>query len=452
MKVLSIFIGAAFLLFLLFSGTSNLTIQASSNAFNVSPNGKDANPGTEDKPWRTIQHAADTLQPGQTVYIHQGVYHESVTTTIGGNATQGPIVFINSPGEKPVIDGTGVNDFNTGFIVNQSYIKIIGLEIQNWNDTGIWVENAGYVEISDCIVHHVTNGIGFADGTHHFELNRVEAHDFVLYGFDASPSGGADCHHGVFNHCVAHSGRDPDQNVDGFALGHGTQHDFKFNDCKVYEVYDGFDISARNTTLTGCDAHHCWNSGYKIWQDQVSLINCLSYRNESANVELDWDEKPGTVTLQNCTLIGAGTFNIWINNSTDSLQMFNTILAGGENIGLAFEQKNAKNYRGDYNLFQNTNPDRVIAVGYEDEFSTDQFRSGAWTTYSGQDQHSKVVVSLSQLFRDPSRDDFHLTTNSPAIDQGTTSGVPPEDFEGNSRPFGKKPDIGAYEYSMNEKE
>ncbi|HAX97966.1 MAG TPA: hypothetical protein DCY12_03505 [Candidatus Atribacteria bacterium] len=59
------------------------------------------------------------------------------------------------------------------------------------------------------------------------------------------------------------------------------------NHCLTYEVFDGFDISAHNTSLYGCEAHHCWNSGYKIWEDQVQLVNCLSYRNQSANVELD---------------------------------------------------------------------------------------------------------------------------------------------------------------------
>jgi len=32
-----------------------------------------------------------------------------------------------------------------------------------------------------------------------------------LYGFDVSPSGGADCYNGTFNDCIAHTGRDPQQ-------------------------------------------------------------------------------------------------------------------------------------------------------------------------------------------------------------------------------------------------
>ena len=60
-------------------------------------------------------------------------------------------------------------------------------------------------------------GIGLSAGTHDFEINRVEAHHFSLYGFDASPDG-TDCYNGTFNDCVAHTGRDAEANVDGFAL------------------------------------------------------------------------------------------------------------------------------------------------------------------------------------------------------------------------------------------
>ena len=119
-------------------------------------------------------------------------------------------------------------------------------------------------------------GIGVTDGAHDFVLNRVVMHHFSLYGFDASASGGAVCYNGTFNDCIAHTGRDLAQNVDGFALGHGTQHDFVFNRCIVYNIYDGFDISSKNTTLNRCLAYDCWNGGYKLWQDEIK--KCLRRR------------------------------------------------------------------------------------------------------------------------------------------------------------------------------
>lgn len=419
-------------------------LPAGGKVYYVAKNGRDTNPGTSDSPWLTIQHAAETAVAGDTVYIRAGTYQEHIHFRQSG--TPGNyIVFSAYPGETPIIDGTGVTESQNGLIVDQSYLKLIGLEIQNWEDTGIWMEGASHIEISDCEVHDVVFGIGAANGTHDFLLQRVEMHHFTGFGFDASPGGGAPCYNGTINDCIAHTGRDPSQNVDGFALGHGDQHNFVFNRCRVYEVYDGFDISARDTTLNRCSAHDCWNGGFKLWQDRITLVNCLSYHNAASNVELDWDGQPGTSTLQNCTLVDAGNANVWVENPGDSLHMYNCLLAGGDNMGLSFEQMGVQNYRGDYNVFHNDNADRVVTVGYTDEFSQDQLAAGAWTTYSGQDAHSLVVPSGNDLFVDLTHFDFHLSANSPAIDQGTSAGAPSEDYEGHPRPQGHGYDIGAYE-------
>ena len=432
-----------FLLVILGCFASNTTaLIAEGHIYYVATNGSDQNPGTLDEPWLTIQHAATNLAAGDTVLIREGTYHESVYIGQGGSEGN-PITFSAYPNETTVIDGTGVTESQNGLIITQSYITLNGLEICNWEDNAVWVEQAGYLKISDCEIHDVCYGIGFADGSHHFECNRVTVHHFDLYGFDVSPSGGADCHHGAFNDCIAHTGRDRGQNVDGFALGHGTQHDFTINRCQAYDVFDGFDISARNTILNICAAYKCWNGGYKLWQDEVKLMNCLAYKNAVSNVELDWDEEPGTITLQNCTLADSGDYNIWVENAADSLYMVNCVLASGENIGLAFEQMNVENYQGDYNLFHNDS-ERAIVIGYEDEFSLDQLNE--WQAYSGQDEHSLVTHSISELFADSAaQPDYHLSGNSLAVDNGTSKDAPAEDYEGKPRPQGKGYDIGAYE-------
>lgn len=430
----------------------NTSVRASATqTYYVASYGNDANPGTLNQPWCTIQHAADAMVAGETVLIRNGVYNEQVSTVRGGNATGGYIVFSAYPNETPIIDGTDVTTGDTGFVIAHSYIRLLGLEICNWPGNGLFAWNAGYFEISDCKIHDVSCGIGLGDGSHDFVLNRVEMYSFTLYGFDASPSGGAICYNGVLNDCIAHTGRDPDQNVDGFALGHGTQHDFVFNRCVAYDVYDGFDMSARNTLLNRCAAYGCWNTGYKIWEDNVTLINCLSYHNAPNNLELDWDGKPGTTTLRNCNFVDSGSgSNIWVGNSADHLRMYNCILASGGNIGLEFPNIDADTYQGDCNVFHNDNPDRAIVVrDREPEFSLSMIAAGDWVAYSGQDQHSLVSTNAaSQLFRDITNWDLHLKLGSIAIDAGTSTNAPSVDYDGLSRPQGKGYDIGAYEFSL----
>jgi hypothetical protein len=41
----------------------------SNSSFYVSKTGDDSNPGTQTAPWRTIQHAADTVRAGSTVNV-----------------------------------------------------------------------------------------------------------------------------------------------------------------------------------------------------------------------------------------------------------------------------------------------------------------------------------------------------------------------------------------------
>ena len=187
----------------------------------------DSNPGTLTSPWKSIQHAAENVSAGDTVFVRAGVYNEHLYLEENGNVTDGHIVFSAYPGEVPIIDGTGVTESSNGIVSSASYFKLLGFEVRNWSENGIWIENAAHFEISDCIVHHVYYGIGVADGSHDFEFNRVVVHHFDLYGFDVTPNG-ADCYNGTFNDCISHTGRDRQQNVDGYALGHGTQHDFVF--------------------------------------------------------------------------------------------------------------------------------------------------------------------------------------------------------------------------------
>jgi PKD repeat protein len=74
-------------------------------------------------------------------------------------------------------------------------------------------------------------------------------------------------------------------------------------------------------------------------------------------------------------------------------------------------------------------------------------RSGTYTNFSGwkalgYDTHSR---NANPLFDNPAGGDFHLQTNSPAIDAGVYVSLN-RDHEGTSVPKGFAPDIGAFEY------
>jgi len=72
----------------------------------------DDNPGTAARPWKTISRAAQTLQPGDTVIVHEGLYREHVQPKRSG-AEGAPIEYRAAEAEQVAITGADVID---GFV------------------------------------------------------------------------------------------------------------------------------------------------------------------------------------------------------------------------------------------------------------------------------------------------------------------------------------------------
>lgn len=67
-------------------------------------NGNNAADGSQQKPWRTINHALRQLKPGDTLYLRGGRYYEHVVVPKSGSEGQ-PITIRSYPGELAIIDG-----------------------------------------------------------------------------------------------------------------------------------------------------------------------------------------------------------------------------------------------------------------------------------------------------------------------------------------------------------
>jgi len=74
----------------------------------VSVNGSDQNPGTVGMPFRTIQKAADVMQPGDVCIVRAGTYREWVKPPRGGISEMKRIVYKAAPGEEVIIKGSEV--------------------------------------------------------------------------------------------------------------------------------------------------------------------------------------------------------------------------------------------------------------------------------------------------------------------------------------------------------
>ena len=83
-----------------------LTAALRAAEFHVATAGNDAGPGSRAAPFRTIQHAADRAQPGDTITVHAGIYRERVNPPRGGTSEQKRIVYQAAPGASVAITGS----------------------------------------------------------------------------------------------------------------------------------------------------------------------------------------------------------------------------------------------------------------------------------------------------------------------------------------------------------
>ncbi len=180
---------------LLFSPFLCGTAQAANSNSNlyVSTTGSDSNPGSQAKPFLTLQHAADAARPGDTINVRGGIYCEKLAVATSGDAAKGPITFRSQPGETAVIDGGCLTPSEGhGALIelhNVSYIKIEGFEVRNYKTddpkrtpAGIRVYGGGsHIELLKNNVHGIWQTYPGRQGPGH----GANAFGIAVYGTDA---------------------------------------------------------------------------------------------------------------------------------------------------------------------------------------------------------------------------------------------------------------------------
>jgi hypothetical protein len=122
----------------------------------VSPRGNDANPGTAARPFRTIQHAADIVNPGDGVLVNDGVYTGGanvVTISRSGTETN-RIVFRAVNRWKAVIDGQN-NSSATGIAVPGGFVWVEGFDVRGTSRYGIDTDGGHDQVIAGNNVHDI---------------------------------------------------------------------------------------------------------------------------------------------------------------------------------------------------------------------------------------------------------------------------------------------------------
>jgi len=465
--------------------------KAGSAAFYIAPDGNDFNPGTEEKPWRTIQKAADMAAPGSTVYVKQGVYKEKVIIRVSGNAEQGYITFCPYPGHKVVIDGAGVrarrNTFgdNLIYIENKDYIRIQGFELANnkvRDGSGIRVYNsADHISIINNKIYGIrgANAMGitiYGKGTRPVSNLLIRGNE--IFNCDPAPSEAVTLNGNVKDFQILDNTIHDVNNIGIDMIGgeHWLSNEAVRNGvCSGNTVYrarssyeDGYaagiyvdggrNIIIERNRVFACDLGlEVGAENNDALAENVVVRNNLVYQNDKAGIAVGaFSLKGGKV--RGCTVINNTLYEnnrvkaegeIWIQYAEGVEVVNNIVVSSANKQGDAFLLTSLDNPGGgsltfDFNLFY------VNKLGR----NRDLFLIGR-KTYTGLADYQKATgQGAHSVFADPrfrglpqaDKGGFSLAPASPARDSGIDHGARGEyDYYGNARTRGTAVDRGAVE-------
>lgn len=130
------------------------------SSYYVSPSGSDQDPGTIDRPFRSIHKAISLVKAGDTIYLREGTYTEYVRIDASGTAEK-PIQLVEYPGENAVINGNNQipDNFNGLVSLYGSWITVKDIEVKNSQYVGIGLFGT-HITVSNTDVHHnQSNGV-----------------------------------------------------------------------------------------------------------------------------------------------------------------------------------------------------------------------------------------------------------------------------------------------------
>lgn len=364
-------------------------VTAQSAMYYVATTGSDSNPGTSSSPWRNPQKCAHSpIRAGDTCIVRAGTYTDTNGDGIvvfvydrASTPSGTPSAPITIKSEKPL--GAAIvlpnnRGLAVGFQIYKPYYVIEGFDISGGNSNG---SGAGSVGIQ--FAGPATGGVARSNAVHHIGRASCTNSTNTFSGITIRTSSILIERNRIYSVGRRRNG-ESGCSTTKHNLDHGIYASSSSNSTirrnLLYDSNRGYPISIWGGTMTNLSIHHNTLSGRSPTGSPVGQI-LLGSTIKTANVKnnISIDARYGMVYLFG---LRASAVTISHNLSTIATK-FATSMPSGVTLS---------------NNIENINP---------------------------------------AVF-DSSRNDFRLTSSSPAINRGTSSGVPPVS-DG-------RPDIGGYEY------
>ena len=439
--------------------------------YHVSPDGNDAGAGTAGAPWATLQYAADTAKPGDTVCLASGDY-----------AGQGEIFFASSgTAEAPIIFAAPAGSVTVSALTlrpHASHLRLVGFTVQGFRIWGVTLlgSNADIV-LSRLTVIGGEAGIRLTDGNSGEEpangpVSDVIVEDSVIRDsqFTAVDCTPGPCDRSTFRRLeVSGAGLEAGFGGDGLGLERGR--DVLVEDCFIHDNGgDGIDLNSRDSAgnvpgilvrRNRVIRNHL--QGIKLWAGGRMENNVVAGQGVDPVL---LGVHPGVFEVVNNTIaynmyspdfserdysFVAAAFNADLGRASEikltlvnNLFAFNTAPGVGDGpTGVYFGPGVTLTERN--NLYWSREDGEIDAdfvKGHDPWFTRVEIADGTWTKMTGQGKGDITADPL--LMAGWPELDLHLEAGSPAIGAGSPDGAPADDAEG--RPRTGTPDIGAYEH------
>jgi hypothetical protein len=436
------------------------TTLISQNNYFVSPSGNNSNSGTQSNAWATIQYGLTQMQNGDILNVMEGTFYEKISLPTSG------LTIKNAPGASPVLDAQGISSQEAIIqIYNVNDILIEGLELQN----NIMLDAQGILVAgtSDNIAirNNKIHDIHFSSDPNEPANSGKNAQGIIVYGNNSNNAitnlsitnnEMYDCRLG-YSEGIAVNG-----NVDGFEIVNNLVYDLTNIgiDAIGHEgtSSNAANDQARNGLIKGNTVYNCvspyatsagiyvdggksivielntsYNNGYGIevgcenvgkTTDAIIIRSNIIYNNVYSGIAIggySYPAESGKVT--NSGIYGNSTYNNDLNNNyvgevwatyNEGLVVENNIFYfdNSHNVALNYKVNNGPGNNLNYNVYHSLSGGNNAVFSFE---GVDFQSFAAFQANSGQGSNS---MFSDPLYADLSSFDFHLSENSPAIDNG----------------------------------
>lgn len=472
--------------------------EAASPTYWVAIDGDDAAPGTEGAPWATLQHAADSVGPGATVYVRGGTYPQRVELHVSGEPGRS-ITFAAAPGEMVVLDGSTL-EAPAGQsamieIDSQRYITIEGFEITGYGSAesghvpiGIFVTgSADHIRLSGNSIHDMgttfegrnggdAHGIGVFGTTADHPIEEIQIVDNELSNLTLGSSEALVLNGNVKDFLIegnrvhdtnnigidviGFEGTAPDPTVDqardGIVRGNTVWNIDSYGNPAYGEdrSADGIYVDGGRDILVEGNTIHDVNIGIEFASEHhgrstrnITARNNVIYDSSTIGIAIGgYDRRRGSTedcVIVNNTVVNTDGPELLVQFDTrGNLIQNNLIVAGPNHIFVENPYEENVDNVLDTNLYSSVDGS---SVGTWQWRGVDYGDFGSWQAGSGNDRHSMFA---NPAFVDAGQHDYRLKEGSPAIDAGAILAVSGStDLAGDPRAQGGSIDIGALEFA-----